>query len=302
MKHKSNNNLGYWILYGACYLLALLPWFVLYLISDLLFGVIYYLVGYRREIVRINLKNSFPEKNEKDIVRIEKEFYHFLCDYFVETIKLLHISDEEVKRRMIFENPELINELTKDGNSCLLSLGHYGNWEYVSSIGFYLSPQIVQGQIYKKLKSEAFEKFFLKIRSRFSPQCIEMKSAVRTIIRNKRQGAAMAIGFLSDQRPSRNLDQYWTRFLNQETLVLTGMERIARQFGFAIVYLDIKRISRGHYSGRFSLITIDASQEEEFAITEKYMRLLESTIRRDPPYWLWSHNRWKFEKKTENKS
>lgn len=146
---------------------------------------LYYLARYRRKVVRKNLTNTFPSKSKKEIEKIEKDFYRFLCDYFVETIKLLHISDKEIKQRMKFDNPELINELTQSGTSCFLCLGHYGNWEYVPSIGFYLSPNVVQGQIYKQLHNKTFDCFFLKIRSRFSPKCIEKGEVFRTIVKTK---------------------------------------------------------------------------------------------------------------------
>jgi len=234
---------------------------LLYFLSDVLFVVLYRLVRYRRKIVRVNLQNAFPEKSVIEIEKIERQFYHFLCDYYIETIKLLHISDEDVKRRMKFENPELLNELTKDGNSCLLSLGHYGNWEYVSSIGFYLFPELFQGQIYHKLRDGAFRSFFLNSIS-FSPLSIEMSDAMRTIVHNRQQGKAMVIGFINDQRPRRNAGQHWTRFLNQDTPALIGMERIARKFGFSVVYLDLRREKEGIMSVEFSVITTDASKEE----------------------------------------
>lgn len=294
MKKESKKNTVYYLLYGIFYLHALLPLRALYVLSDILYVLLYYLVRYRRKMVRKNLTHAFPDKPANEILATERKFYRFLCDYYVETIKLLHISDEEILRRMKFENPELINRITKGGNSCFLSLGHYGNWEFVPSIGYHLSPDVVQGKIYKRLNNNGFEHFFLKLRSRFIPKSIEMKDAFRTIAKNKQEGKKMVIGFVTDQRPPRYYDEYWTTFLHQDTHVLTGMERIARQFGFAVVYLDIRRVKRGYYSGSFSLITPDASAEPEFAVMEKYMRKLEETILRDPAYWLWSHNRWKF--------
>lgn len=300
MRKKSRKRVGYYVLYAVSYLHAMLPFSVLYVLADVLYFFLYYIVRYRRKLVRRNLTNSFPDKTVHEVTRIEKDFYRFLCDYYVETIKLLHISDEEAKKRMRFENAELLNDLTKDGNSCFMGLGHYANWEFVPSIGFYLNSGLAQGHIYKVLNNPDFDQLFLKIRSRFTPKSIEMSDALRTIVGHKQNGKAMVIGFITDQRPPRYYDQYWTIFLNQDTLTLTGMERIARQFGFAVVYLDMQRLKRGYYSGRFRLITTDASTEEEFAVTEKYMRMLEDTIKRDPAYWLWSHNRWKFHREGMN--
>ncbi len=295
---ENSKNLFYYLLYGVLYLHALLPLRVLYLLSDILYFFAYRIVRYRKRVVRKNLKNSFPAKTDSERKQMEKKFYHHLCDYFVETIKLLNMSEKEIRKRFVFRNPEIVNRLTQDGNSCLLSLGHYANWEWVPSIGLYLSPTLVLGHVYKRLRSQVFDRLFIKIRSSFLPKPIEMRNVYRTIVRNKRAGKTMVIGFLSDQRPSKYMDEYWTTFLNQDTLVQTGMERIARQFGFSVVYLDIKKVKRGYYVGNFSVITTDASLEEEFVVMEKYMRKLEETIFDEPAYYLWSHNKWIFHKKT----
>lgn len=299
MAGKNKKGIGFYLLYGVLNLIAILPFGVLYFLSDILYVIVYYLVGYRRKVVRKNLINSFPRKKEKEILQIEKKFYRHLCDYSVETIKTLRISDEEIRKRMVFKNPEIVYRLTKDGNSCLLSLGHYGNWEWVPSIGLYLLPEVEQGHVYKTLKSKAFDELFFKIRSRFNPKPIEMKSVYRTIIRNRNDGKAMVIGFLSDQRPKKQNNENWMTFLNQDTIVQTGMERIAEQFGFAVVYLDIKKVKRGYYVGDFSVITADASNEEELAVTERYTRKLEETILHEPAYYLWSHNKWSRKKKLQ---
>lgn len=299
MTGKNKKGIGFYLLYGAVNLIAMLPFGVLYFLSDILYVIVYYLAGYRRRVVRKNLINSFPKKKEKEILQIERKFYRHLCDYFVETIKTLRISDKEIRKRMVFKNPEIVNRLTKDGNSCLLSLGHYGNWEWVPSIGLYLLPEVEQGHVYKTLKSRAFDELFLKIRSRFNPKPIEMKTAYRTIIQNRNESKAMVIGFLNDQRPKKQNNEHWMTFLNQDTLVQTGMERIAEQFGFAVVYLDIKKAKRGYYVGDFSVITADASNEEKLAVTERYTRKLEETILDEPAYYLWSHNKWSRKKKLQ---
>jgi len=286
------------LLYAVVYLHALLPFWLLYLLSDILFMLVYYLVRYRRKLVRKNLENSFPGITKKEVTKIEHQFYHHLCDYFVETIKTLHLSEEEASRRMRFENPEIINRLTKEGKSCLLSLGHYGNWEWVPAIVTHFRPGVEQGIIYKKLHSQAFDQLFLRIRSRFSSRPLEMKRAFRKMIRLQQDGRTMVVGFLTDQRPPGYLNDYWTTFLNQDTLVQTGMEKIARHLGMSVVYLDITKVKRGHYVGKICVISNDASQETEFAIMERYMRKLEENILKEPAYYLWSHNRWKFQKKT----
>lgn len=293
---NNKNGIGYTLLYVVAYLHALLPFSVLYLLSDILFFLIYYLARYRRKLVRRNLKNAFPEKSQKEIVKLEREFYHHLCDYFVETIKTLHLSDKEISKRLKFENPEIFNRLTANGKSCILSLGHYGNWEWVPSIVTHFQPEMKQGLVYKTLHNKAFDRLFLKIRSRFNSKPIEQVSVYRQMIRLQEAGERMVVGFLADQRPFRNNGQYWTTFLNQDTLVQTGMEKIAKHLGCAVVYLDIKKVKRGYYEGKFFVISSDASQEQDFVIMERYMRKLEETILSAPAYYLWSHNRWKFKK------
>lgn len=287
---------GYSLLYALAYLHALLPFRVLYILSDILYLIAYHLVKYRRKIVRKNLKNAFPEKSDKRIVKIEKKFYRHLCDYFVETLKMLHFSEKEVRKRMKYENPEIINRLTANGKSCILSLGHYGNWEWVPSIALYFLPGVEQGFVYKELHSTVFDQLFLKMRTRFESVSMEMHRAFRQMIRSQNEGKTMVVGFLADQRPSPRQDQYWTTFLNQQTPVQTGMAKIARHLGTSIVYLDIVKVKRGYYTGKFFVITPDAAEEAAHTIMERYMHKLEETIIREPAYYLWSHDRWKFKK------
>ena len=248
-------------------------------------------------MVRRNLTNSFPDKSLKEIISLEKEFYHHFCDYFFETIKLLHISDNEMAQRMEFHGMDVVTEAMKNNKSCVMYLGHYCNWEWVTSIGLHVSKDIVTAQIYQRISSKSFDELFIKLRTRFKSLNIERRDTMRRIIQLRNDGEQMLLGLISDQRPPRYYDQYWTRFLNQDTLTLTGSERIARQAKFSVVYLDIQKVKRGHYSATASLISPDASQEPEYAITEMYMRMLEKTILRQPAFYLWTHNRWKFSKK-----
>ncbi len=293
---------GYHIVFGLLKLHALLPLKVLYVFADILYLFIYHIVRYRRNMVRRNLTNSFPEKSQKENISIEKEFYHHFCDYFFETIKLLHISDNEMRARMKFHGMDVLGEAMKNNKSCIMYLGHYGNWEWVPSIGLHLPQEMMTAQIYQRISSKSFDEIFIKIRTRFKSLNIERKETMRRIIKLRNEGEQMLIGFISDQRPPRYYDQYWTKFLNQDTLTLTGGERIAKKTKFSVVYLDIQKIKRGQYSATVSLITSDASKAPEFSITEIYMRKLEQTILRNPAYYLWTHNRWKFakKKKTEN--
>lgn len=285
----------YYIIYSWTYLHALLPFGMLYVLSDILCFFVYKVIGYRLKVVRQNLAACFPDKTEEERRVIERRFYRHFCDYFVETIKLLHISDEEMRKRMQFDNLELVRELMVRGNSVLMYLGHYCNWEWVTSItlGFKGEEMVQLGEIYKPLKNKAMDNLFLKIRSRFGSLGIPKSDTLRVIVKLRRERKQTIIGFIADQTPSVRNIHYWTNFLNQDTPVFTGVERIAKQTGFAVTYLDIEKVKRGHYKASVRLITNRPQDEPEFKITEDYARAMEKTILREPAYWLWTHKRWK---------
>ncbi|WP_283687610.1 lysophospholipid acyltransferase family protein [Dysgonomonas sp. Marseille-Q5470] len=295
------NKILYYILYIWMYLHALLPFRALYILSDFLYFLVYKVIRYRLKVVRINLKNSFPEKTDKELHVIEKEFYHHFCDYFVETLKLLHISDEEMQKRMVFENMDIVKDLMKDGNSALMFLGHYGNWEWVPSITMSFRNKEDQnkllGQIYRPLKNKATDDLFLKIRSRFGSFGIAKNETLRVIVKLRKAKQQILIGFMADQTPSFHNIHYWSTFMNQESAIFTGVERIAKQTGFAVVYLDMEKVKRGHYKGTVKLISDKPQDAPEFYITETYIREMERTILRNPAYWLWTHKRWKMTRK-----
>lgn len=285
--------IAYCLASASLYLLSLLPLWLLYLISDGLFYVIYYVVRYRKPLVRKNLTDSFPEKNEKEIKQIEREFYSWFCDYIVETVKLYTMSEKNIRRRMKFEGMEKLKKAIANGQSCAVYLGHYCNWEWVTSLPLSMGGNAICGQIYHALENKEFDKLFLKLRSRYGAVSIPMAETLRYIVRYRQQKKNVVIGFISDQVPFWNNIHYWTDFLHHDTPMLTGTERIARKAGFAVFYMDMRREKRGHYVAEIKLLTDRPNEVEEFEITEMYVRELEKTIRRQPPYWLWTHNRWK---------
>ncbi|MDR2474461.1 MAG: lysophospholipid acyltransferase family protein [Bacteroidales bacterium] len=286
----------YHFLYLIVYLHAVLPWKVLYLMADFLYCWIYHIAGYRKKIVRKNLTQAFPEKTPNEITCIEREFYHFFCDYIVETMKLAHISDDEMRRRMVFKNVDMLNDWLSTGKSCVMLLGHYGNWEWVSSLCLHWRKEIVAGQIYHPLNDKAFDRLLLKLRSRFGAVNIPMKNTLREIVRMRKSDIQYIIGFIADQRPLLTAIDYWTTFLNRETPMIDGFERIARQTGCFVAFLDVARTGRGYYEATFSLVSQDASTCQPFEIVEKYARAMEKCICKNPAHWLWTHDRWKFKK------
>lgn len=277
------------------FLHALLPLPLLYVLSDIFYFLLFYIVRYRRRVTVKNIRSSFPDWNSLKVKQLEKRFYRVFCDYAVESIKLMSISDREMKRRMVFENLELPERLLRSGRSILLVLGHYGMWEWIPSVSCHIDQRVnyTLGQIYRPLKNRWFDLFYLKLRARFGTVCISKQDTLRSLVRMKASGRPFMIGFMSDQSPSPNNIHYWTRFLGQDTPVYTGVEKIAKKLDCAVVYLDVCPLKRGYYKGEFRLITETPKETPVFEITERYIREMERTILRAPEYWLWSHNRWK---------
>ncbi|MBR5119036.1 MAG: lysophospholipid acyltransferase family protein [Muribaculaceae bacterium] len=281
----------------ALHLLALMPWWVLYLHADVFYFFVYYLIGYRKKVVRQNLAESFPSKSDQERKTIEKEFYHHFTDYFVETIKLLHISDEEMRKRMVFHNAHVIDEAFDNNQSIILYAAHYGNWEWVTSVTLWFDSEghrnNVQGQVYQPLENEWFDKFFLKMRQRFNTVCISWKTILREMITREREGAHLGIGFIADQHPQPNDQEHVLDFLNHPTAFLTGAEAIGRKLHCRAAFFDVRKVKRGHYECTLVPMSDDIAAEPRGSITTRYARLLEQRIQAEPSYWLWTHKRWK---------
>lgn len=283
----------YYIVLAFWYMLSLLPMKVHYLLSDLLFWVLYGLLGYRKKVIEKNLKASFPEKSEEELKRIERGFYHFFCDYIAESVKLMTIRRENLRRRMVFKGAELVDEVIESGQSCAVFLGHLCNWEWVTSLPLWVMPKAQCGQIYHPIENKDFDRLFLRSRQRMGAVCIPMADTLRKIIEFKKAGQPVVIGYISDQVPFWTNIHHWVDFLHHDTPVLTGMERIARKVNHAVFFLDVRRVRRGYYEAEFKLITREPQKMGEYEITDIYYRMLEQSIRRAPEFWLWSHNRWK---------
>lgn len=288
------NKVLYYIIYIIWYALSLLHLRILYVISDFIYLIIYRLLGYRIKVVRNNLKTSFPEKTEAELRNIERKFYHNLCDYFVETLKMATMSEKQMRRRMTYKGVDIVNECFADGQSVALFLGHIFNWEWITSIPLWIhSPEVECGQLYHALENPIFDKLFLNTRERWNSKCIALTDILRVTVENNRNHRVSVIGYIGDQVPHWNNIHHWCQFLNHDTPVMTGTERIAVKNNQALVYVDIRRIRRGYYEAEFQLMTRKPKDLKEFEGTDIFFRKLEETIRRQPEQWLWSHNRWK---------
>ena len=295
---KILNNIAFWVVYGAWYALSLLPMWMHYLFSDILFVLVAYVLRYRRRVIWKNLSQSYPDKSERELKTLQRQFYRHMCDLVAETIKYTTISDKNIMRRMTFKGSEQVAEILNSGQSVALLLGHYGNWELVSSLVLWLRPlvndKVTMGQIYHPLENKVFDRVVLKARGRMGSDSVAKNDTLRWILGNKRDGRPTILGYINDQVPKWENIHHWLTFLNHEdTPVFTGIERIVHSQNQAAVYVDVKHVGRGRYECELQVITRDPSTMGEFELTDEFFRRFEQTINRAPQYWLWSHNRWK---------
>lgn len=285
----------YNIVYGIFYLASKLPYRVLYAISDIAYLVLYNIVRYRRDIVRSNITSAFPEKSMEECIAIEHGFYKWFCDYFVETVKLMSVSRQELLRHIEFRGTDKIEECFDRGQTCAGILGHYGNWELLSATGLVIKkhPEAVIGLIYHPLRSQLFDRLFINMRQSMGGVCVPKKDILRYLVSFRSQNLMNLFGYIADQAPRYRNIHLWLPFLNHDTPVFTGAERIMRKMNNAVFYIDVERPERGKYIYTFKLMTDKPGEMPEFEITKKFFVMLEQTIRREPRFYLWSHNRWK---------
>jgi len=279
------------------YLLSLLPFPVFYLFSDFVYVVLYYCIGYRKSVVRQNLRNSFPERTEKEIDVICKAYYRYLCDLFLEVFKTLTISKKEALERCTFspETMEIITKYANEGQSVILSMGHMGNWEW----GGNTFSTICKHQlytIYHPIGSKQFDKLMYKIRTKFGTRLISMKNTYNEVL--SREDELTATAFIADQTPRPN-NAYWTTFLNQDTPFFKGFETISRQLNYPVLYSKIIRLKRGYYEVQAEVLCGSPRDTAPGELTEMFIRKLEKDIIAHPETWLWSHRRWKHKRPAE---
>jgi len=293
--------IGYYCFYFIIWILSWFPFSLLYAISDIIvYPIVYYLTHYRVKVVRSNLLHSFPDKTTKELRTLEKQFYHHLCDYAIELIKLMHISQKELDQRMQLPNIDLFYDQLDKGRNVILVMGHYANWDWLNVLQRKLHPDTTMAVVYRPLKDAYFDRFFLRIRDQFNIYNIKKNSTLREIIHLKQQQKPFIVAMVSDQSPSKNNLDYWTTFLHQDTAVLTGMSRIAKQMKYAVYYIDMKQVKRGYYTSTLSVIAEDASEWTEQALSEAFIRRVEKTITNDPTLYLWTHKRWKHQRTSDS--
>jgi KDO2-lipid IV(A) lauroyltransferase len=290
--------IGYYFFYGLNWIFTLLPLRVLYIFSDFFYLFFYYFPGYRRKVVRKNLKNSFPEKSEKEIIDIEKKFYHHLCDLFIETFKLTHMSSGQLMRRITLMNPELLEKLYNEGRDVAAVLGHFNNWEWIKCLPLYSRYKFVS--IYKPLANRYFDRFMIKSRTCFGMIVTPMQHVVREVIENRKNNIRTLYSFLTDQTPPKDDIRYWTSFLHQDTPVYLGVEKISSKYDMAVIFFNLQKVKRGQYYITVELLFDHTSGLPDHLITETHVKRLEEVIRKNPEYWIWSHRRWKHKREQKD--
>lgn len=276
--------------YCFIYPLSKLPLRFLYALTDTFYLLIVSVIPYRKEVVRANLRRSFPDKTEQEIKQISKKFYRHFCDLLAESIKNLSIEKKSLLERVKVVNPALMQTLFDKEKSVLLVSGHYNNWEWMITAQHLLFPHQAVG-IGQPMTSKFLDKKINARRARFGMRIVHAKNVKSKL--GQWENERLAVLTLSDQSPANTHKSYWMEFLHQPTAVLFGAEMMAHQHDMAVVYYEMRKKSRGNYEIELKLITDTPSSCSYGEITEKHTRLLEETIRREPAYWIWSHKRWK---------
>jgi len=290
------NALNYLFYYCLIIPLSLLPHRVLYFLSDVMYLVVYRVVGYRKEVIYTNLRNSFPEKTEDELREIMRKYYHHMCDLVVESLKNFTISKKEADKRMTPRNAELPNSYFEKGKSLVFIGGHYGNWElYGVAVPLTIKHKMLA--LFTPLKNKFFDEKIRKSRSKFGLLMLSSEEIREQLELHKDQLTATI--FASDQSPRKGQRAYWTTFLNQETGVQFGAEKFARQYNMAVITGGIFKVRRGYYEVHYQLICENPSELPEGEIMERFTRVQEDIIKKQPEYWLWSHKRWKYKKPLE---
>ncbi len=282
----------YILFYPIIWLISILPFPIFYLFSDVVCFLTYRVIGYRKKTVRENLALALPHLSETERRTIEKKFYSHMCDLFLEMIKTLSISQQEIEKRFTFSNLDVYLELEKKNKSIAVLCAHYASYEWVVSMNYHINHKGFG--IYKKIANPYFDKLVKKIRSKFKAELITTKEAIPTIADNYNKGILSLYGFASDQSPKKNAAYHWAPFMGHEVPVHTGAEMLAKRFDMNVIFLRTKKIKRGYYEASFEVLSDDVKAVPNYEITDRFLQLVEQQILEAPEYYLWTHKRWKF--------
>ncbi len=284
------------LIYPFIWLISRLPMRILYIISDGFYLLNYYIIGYRKEVVLENLKLAFPEREEKELKKIRKQFFKHLTDFFVESIKSFSISEKEVLKRMKYKNMGVLDEIVKTGKSIMIVGCHEANWEWL--LGIPLNIENIKCQAaYTKIANKYFERIVKKTRSKFGGIMYRSTDTIKNVYRNYKNNTQSLYCLLSDQSPQINKANYWSEFMGVKVPIHTGAEMLAKKYDMSYVVWTSRKIKRGYYEIEFELITNEPSTFEDFQLTDRFLEITEKNIRKNPEVYLWSHKRFKHRNK-----
>ncbi|WP_395051409.1 lysophospholipid acyltransferase family protein [Flavobacterium sp.] len=281
----------YLIAYPILWCISMLPFPLLYLFSDFVYIIVYYVIGYRKKTVRENLELAFPNLSAQERLFIEKKSFRHLCDMFLEMIKTMTISKKEIRKRFVVTNLDVYKKLEAQDKSIAMMLAHYASYEWVISMNAYVTFSAFA--IYKKIANPYFDKLVRTIRSRFKAELITTKDTIPTIITNNKNKLLSIYGFASDQSPRLSSAFHWQKFMGIEVPVHTGAEMLSKKYDMNVIFLKVKKVKRGYYQASFEVISENVKEVPNYEITDKFLKLVEQQIYESPEYYLWTHKRWK---------
>lgn len=283
--------LVYILAYPFLWLISILPFRIFYWLSDFVYFLVYHVVGYRRKTVRENLALTLPHLSDTERKEIEKKFYQHMCDMFLEMIKTMSITPEEMEKRFTITNMDLFHEYENKGKSVVLVASHYASWEWLLTLN---KRMLFNGVgVYKKIANPYFDKLVRKIRGKYDAELVETKKAIPLMAQNQRDGILSLYGLASDQSPKLDRIFHSMKFMGIEVPVHTGAEMLAKKYDLSVIFIKVQKVGRGYYAATIVPIADNPKEYENFEITEKYLREVEKQIYEAPEYYLWTHKRWK---------
>ncbi len=271
--------------------ISMLPFRILYIVSDGVYVLTYYIIGYRKKTVRENLALALPHLSEKERLVIEKKSFHHMCDVFLEMIKTLTISKSKMDKRYVFNNLEVYSDLEKKGKSIALLCAHYASYEWAISMNS--KAEFESYAVYKKINNRYFDKLVRDIRSKFKATLITTKETIPVMASNFRNNKLGLYGLVSDQSPKLGSFFHWNKFMGIEVPIHTGGEMLAKKYDMNVIFLRTKKVKRGYYEATFEVLSDNAKEVPNYEITDKFLKLVEQQIYEQPEFYLWSHKRWK---------
>ncbi|WP_396176224.1 lysophospholipid acyltransferase family protein [Flavobacterium sp.] len=282
------------LVYPLIWFVSILPFRILYVFSDMVYVLVYHVIGYRKKVVRKNIAMTLPHLSEKERLNIEKKSYHHLCDMFLEMMKTMTISEKEMNKRFVFTNLELYTALEKKQKSIAVMIAHYATYEWVISMNRKI--EFEGFAIYKKVNNKYFDKLVRNIRSKFKATLITTSQTIPVIKENESLGHRGVYGFASDQSPQESKAFHWQKFMGIETPVYTGAEMLVKRFDMNVIFLRVKKVKRGYYEATFELMFDNPKAIPDYQISDEFLRRVEKQIYEAPEYYLWTHKRWKHRK------